>query len=178
MFEEEFVRFCEAKQKEHELESPEDFANLTQTELLILLGDTYNAKNFDFDDEKVIKRSSIFWVIFVVDFKSLYYIFLKGEGKQSATKEDKAELVKYLYEWSIGNFPELFWNYFIHLGDYGQKDGLPFLDKDLLFCIDAVRMRVSLLANDSKWSFLYFNFIILGVWSRKSMAKLCWNKRL
>lgn len=72
----------------------------------------------------------------------ILFNILKGEGKQSATKEDKAELVKYLYEWSIGNYPELFWNYFIHLGDYGQKDGLPFLDKDLLFCIDAVRMRV------------------------------------
>ena len=122
MFEDEFVRFCEAKQREHELESPEDFANLTQTELLILLGDSYNAKNFDFDDEK-------------------------GEGKQAATKEDKTELTKYLYEWSIGNFAELFWNYFVHLGDYGQKDGLPFLDKDLLFCIDAVRMRVIMTFN-------------------------------
>jgi hypothetical protein len=85
-------------------------------ELLILLGDSFNARNFDFDEEK-------------------------GEGKLTPTKEDKQELIKYLYEWSIGNYPEVFWNYFIHLGDYGPKDGMPFLDKDLLFCIDAVRMR-------------------------------------
>lgn len=30
-FEDEFVAFCEEKRKEHELESPEDFASLTQT---------------------------------------------------------------------------------------------------------------------------------------------------
>lgn len=70
-------------------------------------------------------------------------------------------MVKYLYEWSIGNYPELFWNYFIHLGDYGQKDGLPFLDKDLLFCIDAVRMRVSLLINYNK---LVFSFFLMIIW--------------
>ncbi len=82
----------------------------------MLLGDSFNAKNFDFDEEK-------------------------GEGKLTPTKEDKQTLIKYLYEWSIGNYPEIFWNYFVHLGDYGPKDNLPFLDKDLLFCIDAVRMR-------------------------------------
>ena len=33
---------------------PEDFASLNQTELLTLLGDSYNPKDFDFDEEKVI----------------------------------------------------------------------------------------------------------------------------
>ena len=33
----------------------EDFASLNQTELLTLLGDSYNPKDFDFDEEKVIE---------------------------------------------------------------------------------------------------------------------------
>ena len=32
---------------------PEDFASLNQTELLTLLGDSYNPKDFDFEEEKV-----------------------------------------------------------------------------------------------------------------------------
>jgi len=31
----------------------EEFASLTQTELLVLLGDSYNPKDFDFEEDKV-----------------------------------------------------------------------------------------------------------------------------
>jgi hypothetical protein len=53
IFENEFQKFCEQQYLENGLESIEEFANLTQTELLVLLGDTYNPKDFDFDEEKV-----------------------------------------------------------------------------------------------------------------------------
>ncbi len=58
--EDEFQKFCELKCMEHQLESPEDFANLTQTELLVLLGDSFNTKSFDFDEEKVKKKQILF----------------------------------------------------------------------------------------------------------------------
>jgi hypothetical protein len=60
--EDEFLKFCEQKRSEHQMESPEDFANLTQTELLVLLGDSYNAKSFEFEEEKVkgyLKNSTL-----------------------------------------------------------------------------------------------------------------------
>ena len=41
--EDEFVKFCEQKRKEHELESPEDFASLTQTVWTINIFKIYNS---------------------------------------------------------------------------------------------------------------------------------------
>lgn len=51
--EENFQKFCSQQYTEFDQNSPEDFANLSETQLLMLLGDSYNPKNFDFDDDKV-----------------------------------------------------------------------------------------------------------------------------
>ena len=53
ILEEHFQKFCESQSNEHGMSSPEDFALLNQTELLVLLGDSYNPKDFDFEEEKV-----------------------------------------------------------------------------------------------------------------------------
>ena len=53
LLEEAFQKFCELQAQDHNLATPEEFAILNQTELLVLLGDSYNPKDFDFDDEKV-----------------------------------------------------------------------------------------------------------------------------
>ena len=125
LLEEEYQKFCEIQAKELGLSSPEDFAALSQAELLVLLGDTYNAKDFDFDEEK-------------------------GEGKQLPTKEDRAEFLKLLLEWAMGKYDNRFYAYYAHLTEHGKKDGLPFLDKDLLFCIDTLRLKVSLITYKRK----------------------------
>ena len=52
-FENQFQRLSEIQASEHNMPHPEDFASLNQTELLTLLGDSYNPKDFDFDEEKV-----------------------------------------------------------------------------------------------------------------------------
>ncbi len=51
--EEQYQRFCEQQAMEHELSTPEQFALMSQTELLVLLGDNYNTKDFEFEEEKV-----------------------------------------------------------------------------------------------------------------------------
>ena len=56
IFENQFQRFSEIQASEHNMQHPEDFASLNQTELLTLLGDSYNPKDFDFDEEKVTFR--------------------------------------------------------------------------------------------------------------------------
>jgi hypothetical protein len=116
--EEQFQIFCEVKAKEYEIKSAEDFAQLTQSELLVILGDTFNAKDFYMDDEK-------------------------GEGKMAVSKEDRNEFLRLLIEWSIGRIDMKFYAFYAHLSEHGKKDGLPFLDKDLLFCIDSIRIKVS-----------------------------------
>lgn len=58
------------------------------------------------------------------------------------TREDRTEFLKILYEWSIGNGSNKLYGFFAHLTEHGRKDGLPFLDKDLLFCIDSIRLKV------------------------------------
>jgi len=47
-----FEKFCELHAAEHVM-TMEEFASLTQTELLVLLGDSYNPKDFDFEEDKV-----------------------------------------------------------------------------------------------------------------------------
>lgn len=68
----------------------------------------------------------------------------KGEGKMMPSKEDRAEFQKMLYEWSIGRYSDKFYAFYAHLSEHGKKDGLPFLEKDLLFCIDSIRLRVNI----------------------------------
>lgn len=60
------------------------------------------------------------------------------------SKEDRTEFLKMLYEWSIGKSPEKFYAFYAHLSEHGQKDGMPFLEKDLMFCIDSIRLKVCL----------------------------------
>jgi hypothetical protein len=103
--------------------------------------------------KKIKNQNGCFYYIFF--YKVLYYYVLdnlfkllknlKGDGKASATKEDRAELLKHLYDWSIGKNAEVFYKFFGHLSEHGKKDGFPFLDKDLLFCVDAIRLKVSFL---------------------------------
>lgn len=116
--EDKYQKFCEQKSTEHSLATPEEFALMNQTELMVVLGDSFNPKNFDFDEQE------------------------KGEGKGSASKEDRAELLKQLYNWSIGKNGDVFYAFYSHLSEYGKRDGFPFLDKDLLFCIDTIRLKV------------------------------------
>lgn len=113
--EEMFQKFCEKYATEFNLSNSEEFALLSQSELLTILGDSYNPKDFDFDD--------------------------KGEGKATPSREDRNEFSKILYEWSIGKNSEKLYGFFAHLGEHGRKDGMPFLDKDLLFCIDSIRLK-------------------------------------
>ena len=116
--EDKYQKFCEQKSLENSLNSPEEFSMMTQTELMVVLGENFNPKNFDFDDQD------------------------KGEGKGSASKEDRAELLKHFYNWSIGKNADVFYAFYSHLSEHGKKDGFPFLDKDLLFCIDTIRLKV------------------------------------
>lgn len=60
------------------------------------------------------------------------------------SKEDRAEFLRILYDWSIGKSPEKFYAFYAHLSEHGRKDGMPFLERDLMFCIDSIRLRVKL----------------------------------
>lgn len=55
----EYHKFCQQLAFENNLNSAEEFAMLNQTQLLVLLGDNYNPKNFDFDEDKVSMNSNI-----------------------------------------------------------------------------------------------------------------------
>ena len=56
-YEAQFQKFCEMQAAEHNMTNPEEFASLNQTELLTMLGDNYNPKDFDFEEEKVNNSS-------------------------------------------------------------------------------------------------------------------------
>jgi hypothetical protein len=116
MFEDYFYQFCQQQAAEHDIKTAEEYACLTQTELLILLGDNYDPNDFDFDDEK-------------------------GDGTSKPSREDKIEFNLLIYDWSIGRNGDKFIGFFTHLIEYSRKDKFPFLDKDLMFCVDVVRLK-------------------------------------
>ena len=105
---------------------------------MVILGDGFNSKNFDFDDQEKVNLLIKNWI----EVAKFLIILKKGEGKASASKEDRAELLKNFYDWSIGKNADLFYVFYAHLNEHGRKDGFPFLDKDLLFCIDTIRLKV------------------------------------
>lgn len=73
-----------------------------------------------------------------------------------ASKEDRTEFLKMLYEWSIGKSSDKFYAFYAHLSEHGRKDGLPFLEKDLMFCIDSIRLKVCRLFF-FMFYYIYFN---------------------
>lgn len=58
------------------------------------------------------------------------------------SKDDRSEFLKIMYDWSIGKNSDKFYAFYAHLSDHGRNDGLPFLEKDLMFCIDSIRLKV------------------------------------
>lgn len=102
LLEETFQKFCELQAQDHNLSTPEEFAVLNQTELLVLLGDSYNPKDFDFDDEKVLKKI-FFLLLFRLKFFmshlccTLCYInkkFQKIQNSQKSRKISKFQNIK------------------------------------------------------------------------------------
>jgi hypothetical protein len=52
------------------------------------------------------------------------------------------ELSKILYDWSIGKNADTFYKFYAYLNENSCKnESMPFLDKDLLFSIDAIRLK-------------------------------------
>jgi hypothetical protein len=52
------------------------------------------------------------------------------------------ELSKILYDWSIGKNADTFYKFYAYLNENSFKnESMPFLDKDLLFSIDAIRLK-------------------------------------
>ncbi len=137
--EEQYQRFCEIKANEFDIPTPEQFALMSQTELLVLLGDNFNSNNFDFDEDKV-KLTLLYLTVNIF----IVYIIFKGDGKLLPSKEDRTEFIKTLYEWSIGHNAQMFYGFYAHLIEHGRKDGFPFLDKDLLFSVDSIRLKVTI----------------------------------
>lgn len=56
-------------------------------------------------------------------------------------KGDHDELLNYLCDWSIGKSSEIFYRFYYHLNRHGLNDGFEFLEKDLLFLIDIIRLK-------------------------------------
>ena len=67
---------------------------------------------------------------------------LNSNSKDYLISENKEYqvLLEYLYNWSIGKYPKIFYKFYSYLNENGKKDDFPFLDKDLMFAIDTIRL--------------------------------------
>jgi hypothetical protein len=67
-------------------------------------------------------------------------MLLEKNSISDSSRED-VQLSKRLYNWSIGKNAEMFYKFFTYLYEQNKKEGFHYLEKDLLFAIDAIRLK-------------------------------------
>jgi hypothetical protein len=58
--EDKYQKFCELKAAEYGTGTPEEFALMSQSEIQNLMGDSFNPKNFDFDEQEKVRYAKFY----------------------------------------------------------------------------------------------------------------------
>lgn len=72
----------------------------------------------------------------------MYYIFSQQSGQQMPNAQDKNEFQAMLNRAGKAAPPRKLMAFHRYLIEYGEKEGMPLLDKDLLFYLEAQRLKV------------------------------------
>lgn len=132
--EEEFLRYCEERLKEFEIDSIDDFLSKSTNELTVLFNET--GENGQDDDD--------FGTLFDPDIEALA---ANNDGTGKATRKHYTELFQLISDAAIGRFNERFYYFYAYLTHWVDKKKAPYLDLDFLFCIDVSRLKE--IANDT-----------------------------
>ena len=132
--EDEFVRYCNERVQEFEIDSIDDFLSKSTDELTLLFNDTND--NMTDDDE----INSIF-------DPEIEALASNDDGTGKATKKHFAELFQLISDAAIGRYNERFYYFYAYLTHWVDPKKAPYLDYDFLFSIDASRLKE--IANDT-----------------------------
>ncbi|CAF4298126.1 unnamed protein product, partial [Didymodactylos carnosus] len=127
----EFVLFCEDCTKEFQIQSLKEFLSKSNTELVMLFNESSNystseSNKFDDDDEDKTE---------VDEYDE------NNDGKRKPKKKHLTELMNLIQDEAIGKYNPQFFYFYAYLTHFINKDETPYLDRDLLFCIDVLRMK-------------------------------------
>ncbi|CAF1206547.1 unnamed protein product, partial [Didymodactylos carnosus] len=137
--EDEFVSFCEDCAREFQIESVEEFLSKSSTELTMLFneaGDYFTNggdKLGDDDDQTATSGND--------EYEK------NNDGRGKPTKKHFTELFNLIQDAAVGRYNPKFFYFYAYLTHFVNKDKVPYLDRDLLFCIDVSRIKE--IANDA-----------------------------
>lgn len=131
--EEEFVRYCEERIREFELDTIDEFLSKSMDELTVLFNDSTSMTH---DDEEM-------GLLFDPDIEALA---ANSDGTGKATKKHFSELFQLLSDAAIGRFNERFYYFYAYLTHWVDQKKAAYLDNDFFFCIDVSRLKE--IAND------------------------------
>lgn len=126
--EEEFLRYCEERIREFEIDSIDDFLSKSTDELTVLFNES--TENGQDDDD--------FNTLFDPDIEALA---TNNDGTGKATKKHYAELFQLISDAAIGRFNERFYYFYSYLTHWVDQKKAPYLDLDFLFCVDVSRLK-------------------------------------
>ncbi|UJR27743.1 hypothetical protein I4U23_009018 [Adineta vaga] len=135
--EEEFIRYGEDRIHAFEIDSIDDFMCKTVDELTALFNSIEDGFGLGDDDD---------------DFEALFdpdadTSTSNDDGTGKATKKHYSELYQLLTDATIGRYNERFYYFYAYLTHWVDPKKAPYLDQDLLYCIDVNRLKE--IANDA-----------------------------
>ncbi|CAF4253930.1 unnamed protein product [Rotaria socialis] len=130
-FEDEFVRYCNERIQEFEIDSIDDFLSKSYDELTILFNDVNDGRRGGGDDDDM-------GALFDPDVEALAS---NSDGTGKTTKKHYVELLQLITDATMGRFNERFYYFYAYLTHWVDEKKAPYIDQDFLFCIDANRIK-------------------------------------
>jgi hypothetical protein len=132
--ENEFVHYCEDCILEYEIDSITGFLTKSTDELTVLFNESTEGGQ---DEEDM-------GALFDPDVEALA---ANSDGTGKTTRKHYTELFQLISDAAIGRFNERFYYFYAYLTHWVEQKKAPYLDQDLLFCIDVSRLKE--IANES-----------------------------
>ena len=160
----EFIRYCEERISEFEIDSIDEFLTKSIDELTLLFNDINDGKRTGHAEED----GGTF-----VD-PDVEALLSNSDGTGKATKKHYAELFQIISDAAIGRFNERFYYFYAYLTHWIDRKKSQYLDQDLLFCIDVSRLRE--IANESllqtKIRFIFETYVEASATSNNFTCRL------
>jgi hypothetical protein len=135
--EDEFLRYCDDRIHEYEIDSIDDFLSKSTDELTLLFNEENEGTRVGHDDDDM-------GTLFDPDIEALA---ANKDGTGKPTKKHYTELFQLINDAAIGRFNERFYYFYAYLTHWVEEKKSPYLDQDFLFCIDVSRLKE--IANDT-----------------------------
>jgi hypothetical protein len=132
--ENEFIHYCENRIEEYEIDTIDDFLTKSTNELKLLFNES---TDYGPDEDDI-------GTLYDPDIEALA---ANNDGTGKVNKKHYSELFQLISDAAVGRFNERFYYFYAYLTHWAEQKKAPYLDQDLLFCIDISRLKE--IANDA-----------------------------